>query len=100
MSAQQKTIVDIPIKCPIVTAQTVSTLIVVILDALLFERKQIPFVYPTFKFMVEKFRPLLLEQSSEAAWDEYLIERERRTALDTLQKIKSLKRVCKLNTET
>lgn len=89
-------IMDIPIDSPIVTAQTLGSVLAAVLDLLLFQRKQIPLVYPTFKFMVEKFQPLLngaADGDEELAWDDYLMERARVGALKTLVNIKSLKRV-------
>lgn len=90
------TIVDIPIECRIVTAQTVSSMVAAIVDLLMFQRKQIPLVYQTFSYMVEKLRPLLEDGATDEAddgWDAFLIERERRLALATLDSIKALKRV-------
>lgn len=87
------TVVDIPIDCHIVTAQTISSVLAAILDLLMFQRKQIPLVYQTFKFMVEKFQPLLDAVEDSGAWDDYLMEQARTEATTTLTNIKKLKRV-------
>lgn len=95
--AHLSSVVDIPIHCPIVTAQTVSSIVAAVLDLLLFERKQIPLVYQTFKFMVEKFtaeKPGSGHGGGDSGdWDDYLVERVRNDAVQTLNSIKAMKRV-------
>lgn len=89
-------VVDIPIDCPVITAQTVSSIVSTVLDLLLFQRKQIPLVYQTFKFMVEKFPAEQTEGDGggdSGDWNDYQVERVRQEALQTLNSIKAMKRV-------
>lgn len=89
-------VVDIPIDCTVITAQTVSSIVSTVLDLLLFQRKQIPLVYQTFKFMVEKFPAEQTEGDGggdSGDWNDYQVERVRQEALQTLNSIKAMKRV-------
>lgn len=95
-----KSPIDIEFTASIVTSTTVGSLFAAILDLLLFHRNQIPFVYNTFKYMVEKFEAL---DGEDVEWQHYLVDRERKLASKTLHNVKMLKKVssslglCKLN---
>lgn len=82
--------IDIEFNASVVTSNTVASLFTAILDLLLFQRNQIPFVYHTFKYMVEKFDAL---DGEEVEWQNHLVDRQRKLAAKTLHNVKMLKRV-------
>lgn len=74
-------LIDVNFDVSVITRETTAKMLSAIAEFLAFNRNQIPFVYQTFQFMVEKV--MKLEPSDD--WNNFHIEHQRAVAQSTLQ---------------
>lgn len=72
---------DVNFDVSVVTRETTAKILTAIAEFLAFHRNQIPFVYQTFQFMVERI--MKFEPSED--WNNFHIEQQRALAQSTLQ---------------
>lgn len=90
-----KTIVDLKLGNTIITHETAAVISVSILDFLLFNRNQIPFVYEIFENMVNTLEKTKTTNTVDVK--NYAIERQRDVAILTRNKINEMRRVSETN---
>lgn len=90
-----KTIVNLNLENTIITHETAAIISVSILDFLLFNRNQIPFVYEMFENMVNMLEKLKPTNTVDVR--NYAIERQRDVAISTRNKINEIRQVSKMN---
>lgn len=73
-------LIDVNFDVSVITRETTAKMLSAIAEFLAFNRNQIPFVYQTFQFMVERMK---VEPSEE--WNNFHIEHQRALAQSTLQ---------------
>lgn len=78
----------------VLTAGIAAEIVNGILDFLLFHRSQIPFVYKTYKYYVEKWDENGKENSKESFQD-YQIQKQRSLAKETKEAISNMREVIK-----
>lgn len=86
--------VQVPFEADVITHHTTARILTAIIDHLAYHRRQIPFVYNTFKFMVDKFQRAS-ELSDDAAPSDDLnhfhVDRERTLAFETLEQLSQMR---------
>lgn len=84
-----KNIQEIPINVKnieIISNKTQAFMLIAIIEFLSFQRNQIPFVYETYKYMVNQIRKkdeILVEDD----WNNHMLEMKRNSAIDTLDSL-------------
>lgn len=84
-----KNIQEIPINLTnieIISNKTQAFMLIAIIEFLSFQRNQIPFVYETYKYMVNKFRKNY-ECVDEADWNNHILDKKRNSAIETLDSL-------------
>lgn len=81
-------LIDVNFAHVIVTRETTAKILTAIAEFLAFHKNQIPFVYQTFQFMVER----LMTFHSSDDWNNFHIEQQRAIAQSTLQYFKLLRK--------
>lgn len=82
---QKKTPIEINICVDnhVITHGTCARLVVAIFECLAFHRNQIPFVFETFKHMVNRMRAAV-ESEELLSWNDYQFQRQKSLAIETL----------------
>lgn len=84
-----KNVKEIPINLKnieIISNKTQAFMLIAIIEFLSFQRNQIPFVYETFKYMVNKIRKNN-EFVVEDNWNNQMLEMKRNSAIETLDSL-------------
>lgn len=84
-----KNIQEIPINLKnieIISNKTQAFMLIAIIEFLSFQRNQIPFVYETYKYMVNKLRKND-KICDEEDWNNHMLEKKRSSAIDTLDSL-------------
>lgn len=81
--------VDIPLSVDVVTGETCSRIVQLVIEVLLYQRNQIPFCYDTFRTIVAKFDKRQ-ETDEDSDWKDYQLVKQRDAAIDALARIKQL----------
>lgn len=76
----------------VLTTEIAAEIVNGILDFLLFHRSQIPFVYKTYKYYVEKWDENEMENVKES-FEDYQLQKQRSQAKDTKEAISNMREV-------
>lgn len=77
----------------VLTAEIAAEIVNGILDFLLFHRSQIPFVYKTYKYYVEKWDEHEEMDNVKESFQDYQIQKQRSLAKDTKEAISNMREV-------
>lgn len=77
----------------VLTAEVAAEIVNGILDFLLFHRSQIPFVYKTYKYYVEKWDEHEEIENVKESFKDYQIQKQRSMAKDTKEAISNMREV-------
>ncbi|XP_055904062.1 uncharacterized protein LOC129939904 [Eupeodes corollae] len=82
--------VDVNIETDVVTGETAAHIVTAILEFLLYQRNQIPFVYKTFKYLISKWKS---NENNDEVPANFQVERQKDVARQTMDCIKLMGQV-------
>ncbi|XP_055588684.1 uncharacterized protein LOC129741012 [Uranotaenia lowii] len=91
MKSAQELELEIPLHLDVVTSESCSRILQVIIENLLYQRNQIPFAYETFRTLITKMTDQESQDDNETmSWNNYQLIKQRDLAKKSLQNIKDV----------